>query len=289
MKNKFKKYIVGAVLVTSTIYFAVVFFYWTLVPHMQMQTLYKTLDKSFATGKNEYFTNATFVYSPWSYAQQLIRYDVVDLMLTQYKLGKVKTDHPIFSLAIQKLEEYVAREPNFPNYYFLLGRAYDKLSDLHDNNMDELKKGEEAYKKGLALNPYRQDGRYAYAINLMNQGREDESLKLIRETLEQNNAVAETYYYAGILELKSKKPDYDRVLADLEVALTGGINPDERLTKRAYEILFTIYYRTKNIPSFLKVINREKLLDPAQSETYSSIINYINENNRLPLIDLLAK
>lgn len=287
--NTTNRILTGIVLGISTVFLGVLAIYWTYVPYLQMRTLYKKLDVAFANGKNEVFTDAKFVFSPWTYAQGLIRYDVVDLMLTQYKLGKLKTDHPIFTLGLQKLEEYVDREPNFLNYYFILGRAYDKLADIHNNNMTELKKAEEFYKKGLALNPYRQDGRYAYAINLMNQGREAESLDLIHETLNQNNSLAETYYYAGVLEMRAQKPDYSTALFDMEKGLSGGVNADPRATSRIYQILFNTFYQAKDVQRFSTVITRRMELDSQQKATYEAILEYIKAHNAIPIIDIVPQ
>jgi tetratricopeptide (TPR) repeat protein len=250
----------------------------------------RSLHKKIVISEDRFSTQTVeskLAFEPWTFAQQLIRYDLLDFILQMYREGNLTKENPILLEAINRMEEYVAREPNFPNYFFLIGKAYDKLSDLHNNNIVELEKAESAYRKGLALSPYRQDGRYALAINLMNQGREEESRLLIQETLAQNNTAPETYYYFGLLEIKWKKPDYVKSLSYMEFALNEGVNPSKKITNQIYQIYFNHFYEKKDVDNFLIVLKRKMVLDPTQAQAYKAISQYIEINRKIPVIDLI--
>jgi tetratricopeptide (TPR) repeat protein len=208
-------------------------------------------------------------------------------MLEQYRKENLTKENPIFLTAISRMEEYVAREPYFPNYFFMLGKAYDKRADLNNSSIEYYKKAEEYYREGLKINKYRQDGRYALAINLMNQGREEESRFLIDETLSQNDIAPETHYYVGLLEIKWKKPDYAKSLLHMEIALSQGVNPNKKITNQIYQSYFSYFYEKKDIGNFLTVLNRKKVLDPEQAQVYDAIAVYIEKNGKIPLINLI--
>ena len=285
MNNKSLK-ITGSLLVIVTLCLGVVFFVWTLVPFLQLGNFYHKISSAFS-GKQESFKETDFLFTPFTSAQGLIRYNFVNTMLDQYRAGRVTKVHPLLTVSIERLKEYVAREPYFPNYFFLLGRATDLMADLNNNDQNFLKEAEGYYVQGLALNPYRQDGRYAYAINLTNQGREADAQKVIRETLSENKAVPESHYYVGVLELKRTKPDKVFALSEIETALTGGANPDPKLTLQIYDIFFNYFYTKKDLERFQVVLERKKQLDPKQNQTYDAILNDIKKNGSIPAINLL--
>lgn len=284
--TRVRKIIVGGMLGVVVVFSVYTFIWYTLIPFSQLATFYSKMHRAFA-GREESFEKDSFVFSPMTFAQGLIRYNFVNTMLEQYKAGRVTRVHPLLLVSIERLQEYVEREPYFPNYYFLLGRATDLLADLNNNNITLLEQAGKYYEAGLALNPYRQDGRYAYAINLMNQGREEESQKIIRETLAENHAVPESHYYVGVLELKRKKPDHVFALYEIEKALTAGANPDPKLTNRVYDIFFNYFYNKKDKENFITVLERKKIFDPKQTAIYDAIIFEITTKGRIPIIDLV--
>lgn len=273
----------------ATIFLGCIFFMWTIVPYIQIGHFYYEL-KSGAFSKNQIPTNPNSIFYPQTYVQPSIRYNLTDFLFRSYAEKPAQSSITLIKFAIAKLEETVAYEKNYPNYFLNLGKAYDFLGDLSapEEKASLQQKAESYYKQALDLVPGNQRIMYAYSINLLNQGRTEEAILMARNALAGDPRVAESHYYLGVILFKGGSNYYDEALAELEKSLdeTGG-QPDQ-LVQSIYKEMISYYYHKQDVARFTIVLKRLPRSSD-QQEDYQKIMDYIAKNNHLPMLEFVNK
>jgi serine/threonine protein kinase/TolB-like protein/cytochrome c-type biogenesis protein CcmH/NrfG len=111
--------------------------------------------------------------------------------------------------AQQTAQRAIERDPTFVDAYSLLAQAYSlQASNFQENGVRNLTLAEQAARKAVALNPHSFEANMALGAVYGEQGKNADSLRILRETviLAPNSALAwkqlgYIYHYAGLIDL----------------------------------------------------------------------------------------
>lgn len=284
MTSTKKQQIFGVTLVVVLMFaLSVVAIVWTLIPYSRMYRALSHLDSALVENMLPSGEMLSSVYGQ-DYLQIYSRQIIVDRILAAYTTVNLKEYAPVLESTLKNLERETERRPTCISCYLTVGKAYDRLAEFKpENATDYLKKAEEAYLAGLSFVPGNQAFIEAYAANLSNQGRGDEGLAMIDESLDIAPNVPGLRYYRALLSYKAN-PSSDAPLADFEYALSRGYNLVPASTKTVYERMLGRYYRAGDKERFLIAARRLAMLDKKQSAIYSDIVKYVEEKGTLPVI-----
>ena len=232
-------------------------------------------NKDFLSKKNYLWSEAVLAY-------------VDNFLLGKFASEKNYNDVSLLKFAISKMEETIKYESNYPARFFTLGKLYGVLALASPGENDELLlKAEEQFKKALSLYKDKQDIAYMYAVNLSNQGRDDEALAITKREVDLDPRVLEShYYYAIMLIKKGGVKNTDLSLSEFEIAFNGGFGPKDELPKEVYNKLLLYYYENKDIHRLSTVLSRLIVLNPAQAQIYQKIVDYIKQNKVIPILSM---
>lgn len=259
-----KDRIVYGVASGATLLFLWGLIFWTLVPFSQMTSYLGAFnDKNIALIAQR----PDDVFEPYTFAQQDMRIHFLNTMVANY--GTNPQINAIFDMAVAKMEDLIRQEPSNARALLMIGGAYDKKGKTN-NDPAALKKAEGYYKQALALAPGRQDLIYPYALNLTNQGRVQEGIALLRESMRTDSLSPETHYYLGLLLGVTGNQNYKASLSELEIALQSPTfaNANDTNIKNAYQTFTRVAYQNRDRESFLTAVMRLKAMDPDQAQMF---------------------
>ncbi len=256
-------------------FFTFAFVFSTMVPYFQMTTYLEDI----RTGRVQKILKTDFIFSPYTYAQRVIRYEFLKY-LEEQNLGA--GDMPLLDGAIHKMEESVAIEGSSPYQYIRLGRAMErKVEVLRDPVY--FQSADDYYKKAISLSPKRQETAYAYGLSLIRQGKDkaDEAVLVLMRGLDKDIPIS--YYYLGLAEFNLGKKTYVSSLGHLEFYFEKSHeNPDPNASQDVYQKLFHFFY---NAQDTIRVQTAAARLDTFHSDPegqYLKVVDFIKKNNQLP-------
>ncbi len=259
------------------VFFTLAFVFATMVPYFQMTAYLKGI----RTGWVQKVIKNDFIFSPYTYAQRVIRYEFLK-HLEEQNIGA--GDISLLDGAIVKMEESVKIEGSSPYQYIRLGRAMErKVEILRDPAY--FKQAELYYKKAMTLSPKRQETSYAYGLSLIRQGRDrsDESVLVLTAALDKSIPIS--YYYLALAEFNSGKKLYINSLEHMEFFFATKLgNPDKHASQDVYEKLFQSFYSTQDQKRVHITATRLIELTGDPKGQYSKLIDLINKNNALPTL-----
>lgn len=196
------------------IFFAIVFVM-SCVAYAQMRV---TLNKlSGSTTVQVMKESLDSMLEPYTYAQQDIRQSLLGA-LQQY-VGKNEEVNKIFIRVLQATEELAQREPYNPRAFTVVAQTYAALGQA-TNNMEYMDQSLVYYEKALTLAPKRQDTRYYYGYTLALVGEHEKAEQLLKETIELNPRVGNSYFFLAAVLLTRQDPPIEQVIDLMEKAFT---------------------------------------------------------------------
>lgn len=283
MKTNSKNILAIVISIFLTVFLVYGFIFGTFIPYLQMYSLKNSIRKSSPTDVSP-FLSTSFIFEPKSNAQHLIRYSVFDFVLGKINEKNYAVLSPALDLVIKKMEEYVSLHPYFSNYQLKLARGYQKKWEL-TNDKSWLLKENEVYKKALTVNPGRQEILYLYAIGLAEEGRMKEVATILDTIDTTTPGLPDTHYFRGVLNT-AYLHNPAQGLAELEISLSAGFNPNPSFTKTIYYDFLKYFYPKKDKTSVIVILDRLEKIDTQQQKMIASIKNEIISTGILPSIDL---
>ena len=265
-------YISGSSVVALFMAFAAVAFF--LVPYFQMRTF---LDL-WRSGDANQVMKAGDELTPYTYAQENIRTSFLDYSM-QYLGQNNDNANKIFEQALNSVGELVQNEPLEPRDDLALVRAFAYLAQA-SRNVSYLQLAENYARRAYSLAPKRQDVRVQLAYTLAQEGKKDEAIKLLKDTIALDPKVGDVHYYFAAI-LSSFGGDYKEVFSEMEDALNSGnftklMNGNEVNTVviQTYEqtLKDALANRDENI--FVGSAQRLEQLVPDQKSELENIINF---------------
>jgi len=215
------------------------------------------------------------VLTPYTYVQENIRNHFLGIVLSNYQVPSVAK---LIDKSISAMEDLMQREPYNARYYLTLGQAYEIKSKLQNNNLDYFKKGEETFKKAMALAGMRPDVNYALAFNMLSQGRSQESIDLFRKVFSYDDQVPESNFYLGEAIALAGENNYKEALGYMEFGMDHGMNISNNKTLLfVYEEMMQNFYKKHDKESILIVLKRLEILTPEKKSEVEEIINFVNQ------------
>ena len=259
-------------------FFIGAFLYGTLLPFFQM-TAYLT---AITTGRAQKIHKTDFIFSPYTYAQRVIRYEYLKYLEEQ---NIDKTNLYIFDDAIVKMEELVAIEGSNPYQHIRLGRAFEKkVAILHDQTY--FLRAEASYKKAIDLAPQRQETYYAYGLSLVRQNRLKEAIAMLERPPALDPDIPISYFYLGLAQFNLGKDSYIDVLKNLEFFFQRSAdNPDQKISREIYEKLFVYFYQQHDPTRFVIAGERMANLDSENPGLYRQAISFMKDNSPFPTLE----
>jgi len=259
-------------------FFAVAFFYVTLVPFFQMAAYLGAVAKRNVQAIHQ----SKFIFSPYTYAQRVIRYEYVKYLEDQ-KIDK--TTLPLFDNAIEKLEELVAIEGSNPYQHIRLGRAFEKKVDILGDRAYFLK-ADASYKKAIDLAPQRQEMYYAYGLSLVRQNRLQEAVKMLEAPPALDPDIPISYFYLGLAQFNLGTEAYINVMKNLEFFFQRSVdNPDPNVSREVYRKLLFYFYQQHDSERLLMTLERMVQLDSDNQGLYLQVITLMKNNNPFPTLE----
>jgi len=259
-------------------FFVGAFLYGTLLPFFQMTTYLTAI----TSGKAQKIHKTDFIFSPYTYAQRMIRYEYLKYLGEQ---NIDKTNIAIYDDAIAKMEELVVIEGTNPYQHIQLGRAFEKKVDiLHDQSY--FLKAEESYKKAIELAPQRQETYYAYGLSLVRQNRLKEAVAMLERPPALDPEIPISYFYLGLAQFNLGQDAYIDVLKNLEFFFQRSAdNPDQKVSREVYEKLLFYFYQQHDPTRFLIAGERIANLDASNQGLYLQAVALMKKNNQFPTLE----
>ena len=285
--NKKQQIITTSIFAAASVFLAVGFFVWTLVPYIQMASFYSNAS-GLADRDQSSISSDDGMFTPMTYMQPQIRAALADFIL----LNNDKLDSsivlPLVQLTASKIPEVDTMEGNNIYTYLTFGKLYDLLGDLDvAHSAQNYALAEKEYQKALAVYPGYQKTLYVYSINLAHQGRMQDAMTQVQLAYDEDPRVPASHYYLGmILFLSDNTKNSNAALENFEFALDRTSDQMPGATKVVYEKMLNQYYTAGDIVRFQTVVNRLIALDPSQSQVYQKISDYVTANHVIPIINL---
>lgn len=289
MKINIKYIIIKTALVILTLFLGITFFVWTIYPNLQIAAFHRAVQKTIKTGDTSFVTSSNFFFEPHTSIQPMLRYLFTSVLITGYNSGKKDLPVKLMPFAIEKLEESLPTTSPYLNTYLNLGKGYDILGIVNIESKQSkimFSKAEEYYKKALALVPYQQTTIIAYSINLYNQGKIDEAINLLRDSLEQDDRIPDLHYYLGQYLVYQNEKNSAEGLREIEISYNLGADIDVSLSQKTYQKMLFYFAKVKDKENIIIVLNRLAKIDERQSKLYSDILDYIKEHDAIPVLEL---
>lgn len=237
----------GIIFTIVALFLGFVFFKNTLPSYFQIRnfsSLIKNLNPVYA-GKQ-----IDAVLTPFTVAQMNIRKVFLVVSGDAYGIKKDKDSLDLLEKSLVKGEEYIERRPYDFRFLGSLADTYT-YKGYELMNIEYLKKGETHYRKLLEFAPNRPDVIYGLAINLLYQQNFLESFSLFEKLLN-----------LGPVLLVNQKENFFAT----------------------YTRLVKYFYEQKDKENFIKVVNRLKENNYADSASLDKILDYLNETGVWPNI-----
>lgn len=188
----------------------------------------------------------------------------------------------IVDKGIEVFEGITKKAPYYPYNYLSLAHLYSIKWTL-SNDQKYLQLANNLYQKSHDAFPFRQTISYDYALILIQQSKYDDSLSLVEKIYKSDPRIYRSDYYYGII-LSQKEVNYEKALDLIEYALDNKVNPEPELIQSLYQHLAIYFYKKNDKDRYMKVANRLIDLDPKQKDLYQMVIDYINKNNKFPVL-----
>ena len=260
------------------LFFSVSFVFWTVIPFLQMTNYLGKVQE----GKIRQIQKTEFIFSPYTYAQRVIRYEYLKYLEDQVTTQR---DAPFLNHAVDKMEELVKKEGSNPYEHIRLGRAFDKKADLL-KDPSYFKNSEHYYKEAIVLAPQRQEAYYAYALSLVRQNRSEEAVKILKEPPALDPNIPISYFYLGLAQFNLGNATYVESLQNLETFFkTGAQNPDPHVSLGVYQRLFSHFYEQKDAERLLASAARLVSLDAERQPLYQKLVDAITTQKQIPVLE----
>jgi tetratricopeptide (TPR) repeat protein len=282
MRNTKKTIVIASSFAAVALFSVIAFIFWTVVPQLQGR---EYLKKAAIAYTPSVIVDNKFIFEPYTSAQGLIRYLLVGALLQKVGDGSISTPDLLLDKAMEELEAYVTRFPIYYDYFVILGKAYEAQAELK-KDPSLLTTAEGYYKKALEVAPGRQDAIYAYAINLLSQGRTDEAIAMLRQSIARNPGVMEGHYELGQALVVGTRGSYNEALSEFELALDHGVDLNPPLTLQIYQKFFYYYYHAGDLTRLNVSVKRLATLDASQKEQFLNVSAYIETNHSIPIINI---
>ena len=277
----------GVVLTLVSILAVVAFVFWALIPHIQTVDFLQKAELAFNGGDPGPLLADDFIWNPNTYAQGIMRAAYLSDVFKDYNKGGFTTANPLLDDAFSKLKAYSLDNPGRYDYTLALAKADDTEAVVR-NDPSYVKDGEQEYLAALKTIPGRQDVIYPYAINLINQGRGAEAMKLLTDTVAANPTAVEGHYRLGEAYAIMGQQDYVQALGELEYSFDQNFDPDPILAKEIYQKFLRYFYAQGDLPHFTTVIERLDTIDTTQGPGYKQVLDYIAKNHQIPLLNIVT-
>lgn len=256
------------------VFFAVGLIWWTLYPYFQMKSYLELTQR-----KNVYEIekNIDSILFPYTYAQQDIRTNFLQLISNNYTGGSEEKIERLFDKAIAAFEDLAKREPYNPRHFLVLGQAYDKKGKI-TSDPNFFAKAELFYRKAFQLVPKRQDVGYALGLNLAFQSKFDESTKLLKEVLEYNPDVPESHFYFGLVLYVSGEKKYNEAFDYISLVFDKlPLEENKGWMFGIFSDLSKYFYKTRDAERLIKTLEMVKKIKPEDSEIVNKAIDLVKK------------
>jgi len=278
MKNNSKKqYGLIAIFGLLAVFCVYVLIVGGILPHYQAKNYLKYI----FSGKADLILTDSFIFEDYPYVQFRLRSDFTRNVGGSTITGD--TGIKLVDLAIDKLENWENAPINDPTYFVSLARAYEAKGNLLKDKSFIAKAGE-FYQKAIDISPKRQELRYIYAGNLINQGKSDEAIQLLKEAVALAPEIPHSHFYLSIALLSRGESAYDEIFTNMEFVADSGLLPqfDQTTLKNIYGKFITYYYEKRDKDKLSQVAGRMVYIDPDQSELYKKLVDYIGQTGQIP-------
>jgi TolB-like protein len=102
-----------------------------------------------------------------------------------------------FPLAIKMLEKSTAIDPNYAPAWAYLGASYNSDAEFELGGREQYRRAQEAYEKALAMRPNLLDAQIFLANLLINTGKVEQAVPLLRDALKTNGNYAAAHWELG--------------------------------------------------------------------------------------------
>lgn len=228
-----------------------------LIPLYQNMTFVGALQSG--SGKKVLAELESFT-APYNHAQREIRYQALKAFMP---IVGAEGFEQLLTPVVEKVEQYVEREPIDPRRYLLLGTYYSLLGEKRDPKYFEV--AQENYERALALSPKRQEILYSLAVNYADMKQYDKLEEYLNKMLELGADIprAQLYYSTGITMAGVAK--YDLALTELERLFEGegmALGEDEiQVLRNVYNNFLNQYYKTRNSDKFLRSMKLAAIIE----------------------------
>jgi len=241
--------IAGIFLVFLTLFLCFIFFRNTLPAYFQMRN-YLSIVKNLSPTTIE--SNLDSVFYPFTTAQMDIRRDFLKGVVDNYNNIDTKIAKQLFEKALIEAEEYINKRPLDLRFLTFLARIYSSNEMIRLENPKFIEKGEKYFRKVLIFAPNRSDLNYGLALNLTYQNEYKESFDFFEKAFK--NA-------------------------------PNSFSQDGKTVEEIYIIFIQHFYKTRDKENFIKTANRLKENNYIGSAILDQIIEYIEKNNKWPIVD----
>jgi len=230
------------------------------------------------------------VTSPYSYAQQDIRGDLVSEIVGQYATSSSPELKPFLDQAIGYEEQVISLDPHDPRQSLIIAEAYDaegkvamELSNSAEGTAD-FQKAEKYYRFAYQLAPLRQDVILPLAQNLLYQGKIGDALTLLQNCYNEDPKVVMSNYEFGMVLSYAGTKYYSQSLPLLNLALEAYANNLSALVGSGslagvYKAFASYFYQTKDLANFVLTMDGLKILESYNSSNIDAAISAVKSGN----------
>ena len=236
------------VIILSIFIFISIFAYFRndMISYIQMRKFFKLLINGNCSMILE---NVNSVFEPLTISNTDINKKLFSLIKDNFK-DKVEFSSNLANISLNQGEDYLDKNPNDFIFKIYLANEYTFLGN-ELNNLELLNRGEFYLKDVLRFVHDKPDVIYGLALNLFYQGRYKESF----DNLEWAFDLSPEYY------------DHNRKNAQY-----------------LYINLFRYFYQQKDLPDFIRVVDRLKFGNYPDAGKLDQVIEYINKTNSWPIV-----
>lgn len=268
--------IAGSSVVAGFITFAAIAFF--LVPYFQMQSFLNAWRSGEA---QQVINNLPYALSPYTYAQENIRPSLIN-----YLSGSAKPDNQVwtnlFNRALDAGKEMVQKEPYEPRHDLIVGKTLLAYSSFTNDKQYEAQ-AEEYFKRAYDLAPKRQDVRFLYAYCLAFEGKNDQAVQLLRDTVALDPKVGDSHYFLGITLSTLGESHFPESFKELEIALSSSnfthLSDNKEALTSAYESFVRYFYSKRDAADLIQAATRLIIINPDHKDAYQKVIDIIKTGN----------
>ncbi|MDP3881070.1 MAG: O-antigen ligase family protein [bacterium] len=274
--NKGRPTTLLAAFLLITIFLSWVFIKNDFPAYMQMREYTKLKSSNGSTERSR-----DSVFEPFTFAQTTIRRDFLSNYQKRQDTRTIQ-EEALLNIAFTKAEEYKNKRPYDFRFTASLAAAYQVRANETENT-ELLKKGEEYLRHALTFAPNRPSYQFQLAVNLMYQGRSEEAFPIVKNIMEEDPELADSYYYYGLLLwIQDEDNHYQEAFNNFEKAFDMSLEEDLFLRNKAdigliYDTLFQKFYNLRSQENVIKAAQRMIKNGHAQSDALQKIIDSVEQ------------